>query len=303
VGCNVGNGRNTGFWTFKWYGNQPLKNLFPNIYAKEAVQDVSIAERYSSADPNTNWAWQWTTQLNAEEQQQLNELSTLLVGFHLYPDRPDSWRWIPGSAGIFSVKSCYNFLLETRQTEVIDDSVLEVIKKFWRNDLPSKVLVFGWRLLLERLPTKGALHRRGILTNNNELLCNFCSQQVEDCEHLFFNCTVITSVWELIYQWIGRRVITGAAIVNGRHHFSRFGNLFQYPKGGRVNHLIWLGTTWCVWNLRNQVVFNRATPTVSGMVDDIKTFSWLWFNGRFARNSCISFSDWCQDPMSSITSL
>jgi hypothetical protein len=31
VGCNVGNGRNIGFWTFKWYGNQPFKNLFPHL--------------------------------------------------------------------------------------------------------------------------------------------------------------------------------------------------------------------------------------------------------------------------------
>jgi hypothetical protein len=141
------------------------------------------------------------------------------------------------------------------------------------------------------------------LINPNDLHCVFCSQNVEDCEHLFFNCPFTKSVWELVYQWIGRSVVTGAAVVNGRHHFAQFGNLFWYPKGGRVNHLIWLATTWCVWNLRNQVVFKGATPIASTLADDIKTFSWLWLNGRFARNSCILFSDWCQDPMSSIISL
>jgi hypothetical protein len=256
-----------------------------------------------AAGSNINWVWQWTTLLSEEEHQQLHELSTLLVGFSLSPDRPDSWRWIPGTAGTFSVKSCYSFLLDSRQSEALDAAVLDEVKKLWRNDLPSKVLVFGWRLLLDRLPTRGALHHRGILPNPNELNCIFRQQHVEDCEHLFFNCPVITSVWELVYHWMGRRVVTGAAVVNGRHHFARFGNLFRYPKRGRVNHLIWLVTTWCVWNLCNQVVFKGAIPNVSSLVDDIKKFSWLWFNGRFARNSCITFSDWCQDPMSSIISL
>jgi hypothetical protein len=302
VGCNVGNGRNIGFWTFKWYGNQPLKNLFPTLFAKEVVPDISVADRMHTSDSNTNWAWQWSNQLSEEEHQQLQELSTLLADISLSPDRLDSWRWIPGTTGTFSVKSCYSFLLDSRQSEAIEADVLEAIKKLWRNDLPSKVLVFGWRLLLDRLPTKGALHRRGILINPSELNCIFCHQHLEDNEHLFFNCPVIISVWESVYHWIGRRVVTGAAVVDGRHHFSRFGNLFRYPKGGRINHLIWLVTTWCVWNLRNQVVFKGAIPNVSALVDDIKRFSWLWFNGRFARNSCITFSDWCQDPMGSLNS-
>ncbi|KAK2410047.1 hypothetical protein QL285_045438 [Trifolium repens] len=158
-----------------------------------------------TSDSNTNWVWQWSNQLSEEEHQQLQELSTLLADISLSPDRPDSWRWIPGTTGTFSVKPCYSFLLDSRQPEAIDADVLEAIKKLWRNDLPSKVLVFGWRLLLDRLPTRRALHRRGILTNSNELNCIFCHQHLEDCEHLFFNCPVIISVWELVYQWIGRR--------------------------------------------------------------------------------------------------
>ncbi|PNX58407.1 hypothetical protein L195_g050897, partial [Trifolium pratense] len=38
---------------------------------------------------------------------------------------------------------------------------LVAIRKLWKNDLPSKVGVFGWRLLLEKLPTRVALAHRG----------------------------------------------------------------------------------------------------------------------------------------------
>jgi hypothetical protein len=38
VGCGVGNNNNIGFSKFKWFGNQPFRDLFPNIFLKEAFQ-------------------------------------------------------------------------------------------------------------------------------------------------------------------------------------------------------------------------------------------------------------------------
>jgi hypothetical protein len=86
--------------------------------------------------------WQWIDPLIDLELQQLNNLIVLLIRFSLHPNRPDSWRWIPGSAGIFFVKSCYNLLLDNRQFVALDLKVLENLKKLWKNDVPSKVLVF-----------------------------------------------------------------------------------------------------------------------------------------------------------------
>jgi hypothetical protein len=55
----------------------------------------------------------------------------------------------------------------------LDHVVLEAIKKLWKNDAPSKVLVFGWRFLLDRLLTRSALSHRGILNNPNDCLVFF----------------------------------------------------------------------------------------------------------------------------------
>jgi hypothetical protein len=116
-----------------------------------------------------------------------------------------------------------------------------------------------------------------------------------------FSCDFTKRIWEAVFLWIGKNIASEGP-VHGLNHFSLFDTLFRYPKGGRVNHLIWLATTWCVWNLRNQVVFNGASPSAITLLEDIKTFSWLWFSGRYARNACISFTDWCHDPISTILS-
>jgi hypothetical protein len=164
----------------------------------------------------------------------------------------------------------------------LDDNVLVAINKLWRNDVPSKVCVFGWRLLLQRLPTRAALNRRGVLINPHELSCIFCSHQIEDSDHLFFSCLFCKGVWEAFSRWIGKRIPTG---VEGWNHFLLFGDLVKAKKIARVSYLIWLPTTWNIWKLRNNVIFNGSTPDGSSLLDDIKTTFWIWFTRRHGRNS------------------
>ncbi|PNX70732.1 hypothetical protein L195_g057688, partial [Trifolium pratense] len=35
-----------------------------------------------------------------------------------------------------------------------------VIQQLWKNNVPSKINIFGWRLLLEKLPTRASLNHR-----------------------------------------------------------------------------------------------------------------------------------------------
>jgi hypothetical protein len=122
---------------------------------------------------------------------------------------------------------------------------------------------------------------------------------MEDTTHLFFLCPFNKGIWEAVYNWIGESIPSD---FDGCNHFMRFGKLFRHQKKGRVNHLIWLAATWCIWKLRNQVIFNGSTPASATLFEDIKFYSWLWFSRRLNCNSCIIFSNWCQDPMSAILS-
>ncbi|CAJ2673745.1 unnamed protein product [Trifolium pratense] len=159
----------------------------------------------------------------------------------------------------------------------LNSNVLTAIKKLWKNDVQSKVNVFGWRLLLDRLPTKMALNHKGILLNSHDLLCVFCFLFNEDCAHLFFLCSFSKGVLEAVYNWVGKSLPIS---VVGWNHFLLFGDMIKTKKGGCVNHLIWLATSWSIWKLRNNVIFNGFIPNTTSLVDDVKVCSWVWFNNR-----------------------
>ncbi|CAJ2651715.1 unnamed protein product [Trifolium pratense] len=70
ISCRVGNGHNTNFWNFRWYGNQAFCELFPDLYAKEVRKNVSVAELLGGAGSGLMWRWNWATPLDVNEEQQ-----------------------------------------------------------------------------------------------------------------------------------------------------------------------------------------------------------------------------------------
>jgi hypothetical protein len=225
----------------------------------------------------------------------------LLHGFSINPDSEDRWKWKDGPMGLFSVKSCYARLNDARPIEEIDVNVKAAITKLWKIDAPSKALVLGWRLLLDRLPTRSALNHRGILLNPNDLLCVFCSLHIEDSGHLFLTCQFSKGVWSEIANWVGKNIAIVTACWN---HFLLFGNLVNLKKGGgRVSRLIWLATMWSIWKHRNNVIFNGATPDATTLLNEIKYVAWFWLSSRFGRNSNFTFTHWCLDHLGCISSI
>jgi hypothetical protein len=97
-------------------------------------------------------------------------------------------------------------LLQYGNVEIIPLLSLEAIRKLWKNNLPSKVGVFGWHLLLDKLPTRSALAHRGIQVSGSDLNCVFCLSMLEDSNHLFFNCYHVSFLWNKIYAWLGKEV-------------------------------------------------------------------------------------------------
>jgi hypothetical protein len=110
---------------------------------------------------------------------------------------------------------------------ILDPNVLGAIQKLGKNDVPTKINVFGWRLLLNKLPTRVVLHHRGILLNPHDLPCIFCFGPTEECSHLFFHCSFIKSIWKDVFRWLGYNF---PSHLEGWNHFISFGNMIKSKK-------------------------------------------------------------------------
>jgi len=67
----------------------------------------------------------------------------------------DEWVWLGDQSGNYSTCSAYKLIWEATATGQQEEWCMEL----WKIKIPSKIPVFAWRLLKDRLPTKRNLHR------------------------------------------------------------------------------------------------------------------------------------------------
>jgi hypothetical protein len=168
--------------------------------------------------------------------------------------------------------TAYRSLLHSLELPEFDTATVSALKSVWLNNVPSKVSIFGWRLLLEKLPTREALFNKGILTSNHERCCVFCFKEPEDINHIFFNCNVSGEVWSTIFRWMGDQVNPCGSICD---HFLLSGDSLKAINNKRSRHVIWLATTWYLWRKRNNTIFRGEFVNISSFVEQIMYIAWF----------------------------
>ena len=120
----------------------------------------------------------------------------------------------------------------------------------WKLHVPSKIKVFAWLLLADRVNTRNMLKRRHYNIGNN-VNCAICSCNVEETvEHLFFNCPFSQTCWNAIdISWPDS------------------GNRLQLIRDGRqcwtspLFMEIFMLSAWSIWKERNGIVIKGIPPT------------------------------------------
>ena len=62
-------------------------------------------------------------------------------------------------------------------------------KNVWRGVAMPREELLMWSILLERLHTKDRLYKLKCFPSN-DILCVFCSEEIESIEHVFFGCRI-----------------------------------------------------------------------------------------------------------------
>ncbi|GJT18001.1 RNA-directed DNA polymerase, eukaryota, reverse transcriptase zinc-binding domain protein [Tanacetum coccineum] len=115
----------------------------------------------------------------------------------------DTWIWSLSMDGSFSVR-------ETRQH--IDDVILPSLDTptRWCKSIPIKVNIFTWRAMLDRLPHRLNLSRKGL---DIQTICYpICNSSVESIAHILFSCDLASIIWRRVRRWSGSQFPTSISL-------------------------------------------------------------------------------------------
>lgn len=98
-------------------------------------------------------------------------------------------------------------LINAQTVAAFDEELLAAIKRFWITSVPSKISVFGWRLLQDKLPTRIEYGEEGSLQiSMNNVVCYVLTvlnqrvtySQVAQKRH---------QIWKLVFTWLDWKMV------------------------------------------------------------------------------------------------
>jgi len=140
----------------------------------------------------------------------------------------------------------------------------------WKSKAPLKVVVFSWKLLHDRIPSRSNLARRNCLPPEVSMLCVLCGSSEKSSNHLFLHCNFTARVWANVMRWFGFYFITPPNLFVHWECWSIQGGTKKIRKGlWFILHAI----IWAFWQARNHIIFRNETKQVDELVTEIIVLS------------------------------
>ncbi|GJS49170.1 RNA-directed DNA polymerase, eukaryota [Tanacetum coccineum] len=156
----LGNGERIKFWSDSWFSGGVLKDICPRLFALENSKQVTV-------------------------------LHEVIKTVKLVP-MEDRWVWNLENSGLFTVSSLRKKIDAKRLARVAEATR-------WIKFVPIKVNVLAWKVMIDALPTRLNISRRGI--GIPSLSCPICDCGVESTDHLFFRCTLVKQLGHKVLTW------------------------------------------------------------------------------------------------------
>ena len=284
---NVGNGATTLLSLDIWVGNVPLWDMFRRLFKLSDTKMSSVAQMFALGWGKGGEVWKWKRRLWAWEEEMVEECRALLLTISFQGDTLNAWSWFPEPTVGYSDSGAYCILSNrTPPHDFVPSDLL------WRKDVPVKVSMFVWLLFRNRLPTKGNLFRRGILSQESQLCVGGCGL-AETSHLLFLGSSFFGSIWHLVRLWLG---VPFCRSVTDCGPFLQFGILSGYTTSKCLFMLlIWFATSWVIWKERNDMIFHGQENAPIQLLENIKLLFFWWFKVIFAVFP-YQFYTWCRSP-------
>ncbi|XP_058760381.1 uncharacterized protein LOC131633708 [Vicia villosa] len=215
----------------------------------------------------------------------------------LNSDVQDDFVWFPQGEMSFSVSGGYSLISRNAFHQSLNSVELLAVNQIWKTQVPSKIQVFGWRCIKDRIATREQLLKRGILLGSEANVCVFCSSVGESILHLLIHCPFAAEVWNQVCAWAGIDFFQEDSISAQLLACSNCvrGNI---PVKKRL--LLWLVFAWSIWCKRNAVIFKNEAAVTVEVFEQIRLSSWQWHIIGVNVKGLSNYYLWCQNPMESM---
>lgn len=184
----IGDGLTTLFWKDLWCG-QVLAETHPRAFSYSSAEDLTVRAFLQMESVRDGFH----LPLSIQARQEVEDMQTITADYQIDTEMRDTWTYAWGSK--YTSAKFYQFYYRDVTT---DDS----FRWIWKTKCTTKLKVFAWLLLSDRLNTKNMLRRRHYVVGPNTGRtddCVLCQHRCDETlEHLFFTCTFSKSCWDTI---------------------------------------------------------------------------------------------------------
>lgn len=274
----VGRGDKIRCWLDSWREMIPLYQSYNRLYNLFTLKEISIGEmvrRWENikiGDENF-----WRRKLRGWELSNLEDLGGIIRNINL-TQKGDVIKWKVNDAAYSSVEG-YNQL----QTSGLKEPHWNII---WKAKIPAKVKIFLWQAIHKVLPTASFLSSRGL---QSEAWCAWCNKEIEDINHLIWNCDLARKCWNFFHKWWELQGTLPSTIKQSIILCSK-----EQESQGKLTCMC--ATIWTIWLARNERIFSTKYTDDHTLKRLIQSRSWQWSmaNGLISEKWK---NLWMQDPL------
>ncbi|GKV33856.1 hypothetical protein SLEP1_g42305 [Rubroshorea leprosula] len=264
-----------------------------SVYLIPKGKEKKCNQMGNTKDGMWKWDLAWRRSLFEWEVDSAEELNVMIKDTRISLGSPDKWLWTHNNDGKYSTKSTYSMLIKDHDGL----NGASTFKRVWNPILPNKIAAFNWQVLLNRIPTKLNLLKRGCAKGWEDSKCVMCEVEGEDSDHLFLTCRMVKWLWKACAAWWGINV----RLEN--NCWDTFKKLGEGNKDSRIKEgwdCIWNALVWSMWLARNQKIFQQSEQKKEKILELIQLRAFLWVKARKARCT-FTIYDWLNNPTACLT--
>lgn len=165
--------------------------------------------------------------------------------------------------GMISSKSAYKTIFSLN---IINSNRMVKRKRFWKNQVPQRILLFGWKCLHQVILVKKWL---GPKTSSGSTMCPICDSEEETVEHTIFLCDHARVVWFGFNSGFLTYSTRSMDIAEWWGNLMKMNDSVRMEKDLNLPSIV-LSIWWASWKARNNYIFKGVTINPIKVTSTIK---------------------------------